>query len=217
MATSKTSKKPAPLSQYEAKRDFARTPEPRANVRKGTGRAVRFVVQKHRATRLHYDFRLEADGVLKSWAVPKGPSLDPADKRLAMQVEDHPLDYRDFEGIIPEDNYGAGEVIVWDKGTYRLAEGVDAAVEIAAGKIKFILTGKKLTGMFTLVKMRGRNQTENAWLLIKDKDSGVDLSWRAEDHAESVKSGRTLEDVAKNPRARKWSSNRPASGESKER
>ncbi|MDQ2817442.1 MAG: 3'-phosphoesterase [Candidatus Eremiobacteraeota bacterium] len=199
-----------PLAQYEAKRDFERTPEPRAQRSPSFGRALRFVVQKHRATRLHYDFRLEADGVLKSWAVPKGPSLDPADKRLAMQVEDHPFDYRDFEGVIPADNYGAGEVIVWDKGTYKLAEGIDAAQEIAGGKIKFIMKGKKLSGMFTLVKMRGRNQSENAWLLIKDKDSGVDTSWRAEDHGESVKTGRTLEDIANSPRARKWISNRPA-------
>ena len=110
----------------------------------------------HRATRLHYDFRLEADGVLASWAVPKGPTLVPGDRRLAMHVEDHPLDYRDFEGNIPAGQYGAGSVIVWDRGTYTLAEGDDPATEIAGGKIKFILHGKKLHGEFTLVKIKAR-------------------------------------------------------------
>src|SRR6202047_1350555 len=132
------------LEEYKRKRRFEQTPEPSPQVQKKTEH--RFVVQKHDATRLHYDFRLELDGVLKSWAVPKGPSLDPGDKRLAMHVEDHPFDYRDFEGIIPKGHYGAGEVIVWDEGTYELAEGTDPAKEIAAGKIKFVLRGKKLHG-----------------------------------------------------------------------
>jgi bifunctional non-homologous end joining protein LigD len=171
---------------------------------------LRFVVQKHRASHLHYDFRLEADGVLKSWAVPKGPSLNPADRRLAMQVEDHPLDYRDFEGVIPAGNYGAGQVIVWDRGTYRLAEGSDAAAEIRRGKIKFILRGHKLHGMFTLVRMRPRDGSANAWLLIKDKDAGADPRWNAERHAESVKSGRTLDDIASSRHAARWVSHRRA-------
>lgn len=191
------------LRRYAQKRDFALTPEPvgKRAARRG---ALRFVVQKHRASRLHYDFRLEADGVLKSWAVPKGPTLDPSERRLAMQVEDHPLDYRDFEGVIPKGNYGAGEVIVWDRGTYRLAEGADAAAEIGRGKIKFVLRGRKLSGMFTLVRMRPRDGSENAWLLIKDKDASAHPGWNPERHDRSVKTGRTLKDVARNPRAARW-------------
>jgi len=197
------------LRTYARKRDFARTPEPKGR-KAEEGHALRFVVQKHRATRLHYDFRLEADGVLTSWAVPKGPTLDPSERRLAMQVEDHPLDYRDFEGVIPEGNYGAGEVIVWDRGTYKLAEGTSPTAEIARGKIKFILRGKKLTGMFTLVRMRPRDGSENAWLLIKDKDAGAKPNWDPERYPESVKTGRTLADLAKSRHAKQWISNRPA-------
>jgi bifunctional non-homologous end joining protein LigD len=209
-AAPKSKRATGSLSRYAQKRDFERTPEPAGKKLPGQGRALRFVIQKHHASRLHYDFRLEADGVLKSWAVPKGPSLNPTDRRLAMQVEDHPYDYRDFEGVIPAGNYGAGEVIVWDRGTYKLAEGTDAAAEIGRGKIKFILKGKKLTGMFTLVRMRGRNSEENAWLLVKDNDSGADPDWNAEDHAESVKSGKTLDDIAHGRRVAQWISNRPA-------
>ncbi len=199
------------LRRYSAKRDFTQTPEPRG-AKQPRGRALRFVVQKHKASRLHYDFRLEADGVLKSWAVPKGPTLNPADRRLAMQVEDHPLDYRDFEGVIPPGNYGAGQVIVWDRGTYRLAEGQNPSAEIHKGKIKFILRGRKLTGMFTLVRMRPRDGSENAWLLIKDKDTGADPRWDPERHDESVKSGRTLDDLAKSHHAARWISNRKTKG-----
>jgi bifunctional non-homologous end joining protein LigD len=198
------------LTRYARKRDFTRTPEPKGK-KQTHGKALRFVVQKHRASRLHYDFRLEADGVLKSWAVPKGPTLNPADRRLAMQVEDHPLDYRNFEGVIPAGNYGAGQVIVWDRGTYRLAEGIDPSAEIGHGKIKFILRGKKLNGMFTLVRMRPRDGSENAWLLIKDRDSGADTHWDPEDHEESVKTGRTLGDLAKSRHAARWISNRKSS------
>ena len=146
---------PARSQTYRKKRDFKQTPEPSGRKEKPR-QALRFVVQMHRATRLHYDFRLEADGVLASWAVPKGPTLVPVDRRLAMHVEDHPLDYRDFEGTIPAGQYGAGNVIVWDNGTYALAEGDDPADEIANGKIKFILHGKKLRGEFTLVKIKPR-------------------------------------------------------------
>jgi len=193
------------LAEYARKRDFSKTPEPSGAkaVRVPKGK-LRFVVQMHRATRLHYDFRLEADGVLKSWAIPKGPSFDTAEKRLAMHVEDHPLDYRDFEGVIPKGNYGAGEVIVWDRGWYELVEGTSTTAEIAKGKIKFVLHGTKLKGMFSLVHIRGRGGEENAWLLIKDHDEYVDPAWRAEDHDESVKSGKTLKDIAQDPRAPHW-------------
>ncbi len=202
-----------PLSAYAKKRDFAKTPEPSgdpAKAKPGRGKRQRFVVQMHRASRLHYDFRLEADGVLKSWAVPKGPSLDPGEKRLAMMVEDHPLEYRDFEGVIPAGNYGAGEVIVWDRGTYRLLEGTDTSEQIAKGSLKFELSGKKLHGGFALVHIKGRGGEENAWLLIKERDGAADPAWHIEDHAESVKSGKTLADVARDPRAPHWASSKPA-------
>lgn len=198
------------MRTYARKRDFARTPEPKGE-KAPQGHALRFVVQKHRATRLHYDFRLEADGVLKSWAVPKGPTLDPSERRLAMMVEDHPLDYRDFEGVIPAGNYGAGEVIVWDRGTYKLAEGTNPTSEIAHGKIKFILRGKKLSGIFNLVKIRARDGSENAWLLIKDNDASSKAGWDPERYPESVKTGRTLQELAQSSHARRWISNRPAS------
>jgi bifunctional non-homologous end joining protein LigD len=172
---------------------------------------LRFVVQKHHASRLHYDFRLEAGGVLASWAIPKGPSLDTRERRLAMHVEDHPYDYRTFEGIIPAGNYGAGEVIVWDEGTYRLAEGTDPVAEIGKGKIKFILRGKKLHGMFTLVKIKGRGgEGGDPWLLIKDKDEFVDPNYDVNDHPESAKTGKTLDDIAGSKTAKQWKSNRAA-------
>jgi len=198
------------LKKYVAKRDFARTPEPRGTARKGRPRMLRFVVQKHHASRLHYDFRLEAGGTLKSWAVPKGPSLDPSDKRLAMHVEDHPLDYRTFEGVIPKGNYGAGEVIVWDAGTYRTLEGSDPESDIRRGKITFVLRGKKLKGEFALVKMRGRDTDENAWLLIKADDDYADRHWSADAHPESVKTGRSLEDLVGKKRVAVWRSGRRA-------
>ena len=197
------------LREYRKKRDFRQTPEP-ASSKKARPRAskkLRFVVQMHRATRLHFDFRLEAGGALKSWAVPKGPSMDPADKRLAMHVEDHPLDYANFEGQIPKGNYGAGEVIVWDRGTYELLEGSDPVREINGGSLKFELHGKKLRGAFALVKIRSREGAENAWLLIKERDEYV-LPSTARRDDRSVISKRTLADVAENPRARKWHSNR---------
>lgn len=190
------------LQDYDEKRDFKATPEPsgangRASARKrGASAGLRFVIQKHRATRLHYDFRLEVDGVLASWAVPKGPSLDPGDKRLAMHVEDHPFDYRTFEGIIPQGHYGAGEVIVWDEGTYELAEGEDPAREIAGGKIKFVLNGKKVKGEFTLVKIRPHgNESGDPWLLVKDNDRYVDISWKIDAHPKSVQSGSEIQDL----------------------
>ncbi|MCO6419009.1 DNA ligase D [Siccirubricoccus sp. KC 17139] len=156
------------LATYRAKRDFRATPEPRA-ARARASRQRRFVVQKHDARRLHWDFRLEHDGVLLSWAVPKGPSLDPADKRLAVRVEDHPLDYADFHGAIPEGNYGAGEVEIWDSGSWEPLD--DPAAGLAAGELKFRLKGQRLQGGFVLVRMkrRGRERAEN-WLLIKEHD-----------------------------------------------
>ena len=196
------------LKKYAAKRDFKATPEP-AGRKVPKSKALRFVIQKHNASRLHYDFRLEADGVLKSWAVPKGPSLTPGDRRLAMHVEDHPMDYRDFEGIIPKGNYGAGEVIVWDKGTYTLVEGDDPATEIGAGKIKFVLRGQKMNGEFTLVKIRAKgDESGDPWLLIKDKDEHVDPKYAIEKDDKSVKSGKTLKEIAQDPRAPHWISNR---------
>ena len=152
----------SPLKDYVKKRRFDKTSEPRGTIASRSQR--RFVIQKHRASALHYDFRLEADGVLKSWAVPKGPSLDPADKRLAMQVEDHPVEYGSFEGIIPEGEYGGGTVMLWDTGTYE-PEDADAGKAIRAGELRFTVHGKKLEGGWVLVRTGGRK-----WLLIKRKD-----------------------------------------------
>jgi len=210
MARKSAGARPGSLATYRKKRDFAQTPEPSG--RKETARKKpRFVVQMHRATRLHYDFRLEAAGVLASWAVPKGPTLVAGDRRLAMHVEDHPLDYRDFEGSIPAGQYGAGSVIVWDRGTYSLAEGDDPAAEIANGKIKFVLHGKKLKGEFTLVKIKARDDEHgDPWLLIKDRDEHADPSYDPAKHPESVKSGKTLADIAADPHAKTWQS-KPAS------
>jgi bifunctional non-homologous end joining protein LigD len=203
-------KAPEPLAEYARKRDFEATPEPKGKKRAASSE-LHFVVQKHRATRLHYDFRLEAGGVLASWAIPKGPSLDTHERRLAMHVEDHPYDYRTFEGIIPKGNYGAGEVIVWDEGTYTLAEGDDPVEEIAKGKIKFILHGKKLHGMFSLVKIKNKGgESGEPWLLIKDKDEFVDPEYDVNDHPESATTGKTLDDIAGSTTAKKWQSNRSA-------
>jgi bifunctional non-homologous end joining protein LigD len=211
-ATAKTppAARAEPLAEYVRKRDFAATPEPRGT-RRGASKALRFVVQKHRATRLHYDFRLEAGGVLASWAIPKGPSFDPHEKRLAMHVEDHPYEYRTFEGVIPKGNYGAGEVIVWDEGTYKLAEGTDPVAEIANGKIKFVMNGKKLHGMFSLVKIKPRaGEHGEPWLLIKDRDEYVDPSYDPEEHPESARTGKTLAQIAGDTKAKTWKSDRPA-------
>lgn len=162
------------LADYKKKRNFQKTTEPKG-VKAKPSKQLIFVVQKHDASHLHYDFRLELDGVLKSWAVPKGPSLNPDDKRLAMMVEDHPFDYKDFEGTIPKGNYGAGEVIVWDNGVYipvgggtNLAENEKLVKKaLKKGDLKFVLLGKKLKGEFALVKM---HKDEKSWLLIKKHD-----------------------------------------------
>jgi DNA ligase D-like protein (predicted 3'-phosphoesterase) len=190
-----------PLTTYRKKRDFARTPEPRGA--KGRPRkAPRFVIQKHDATALHYDFRLEAGGVLKSWAVPKGPSTDPRDKRLAMRTEDHPLDYFDFEGVIPEKQYGAGPVIVWDAGTYRnLSEedGTEVPVDEAVdgGHVKVWLEGRKLRGGYSLRRTPIGSDQREKWLMIKLRDEEADARRNpVSTQPESVKTGRTIEEVA---------------------
>jgi bifunctional non-homologous end joining protein LigD len=186
------------LARYRRKRRFDRTPEPAGKKAGGRG-SLRFVVQKHDATRLHYDFRLELHGTLKSWAVPKGPSLDPADKRLAMMVEDHPLDYRTFEGVIPDGNYGAGPVIVWDRGTYHAAGAEDRkaserllAAGLERGRLDFVLDGEKLAGGFSLVKLR--RGEPNAWLLIKRTDEFARPTDVTQEDR-SVVSGRSLADL----------------------
>src|ERR1700719_675243 len=175
------------LEEYKRKRRFEETPEPPPKNEKKAGH--RFVVQRHDATRLHYDFRLEMDGVLKSWAVPKGPSLNPADKRLAIHVEDHPLDYGGFEGTIPEGNYGAGDVILWDKGTYTPEGSLSAQEQLRKGDLKIILRGHKLNGSFVLVKLKNSSK-QNEWLLIKHRDEYVQTDWNIEEHGASVKSGK---------------------------
>ncbi|HET6921792.1 MAG TPA: DNA polymerase ligase N-terminal domain-containing protein, partial [Anaeromyxobacteraceae bacterium] len=180
------------LGRYRAKRRASATPEPfgagPGEAPSPAGETGRFVVQKHAARRLHYDFRLEHDGVLLSWAVPKGPSADPAEKRLAVHVEDHPLEYADFEGVIPEGNYGAGAVIVWDRGSVRFLADPDQG--LAKGKLLFDLQGYKLHGEWTLVKTR---QDPKSWLLIKHRDAFADPGGRRPPGEESVLSGRTLE------------------------
>ncbi|MBZ5684123.1 MAG: non-homologous end-joining DNA ligase [Acidobacteriia bacterium] len=210
------------LEEYKRKRRFEDTPEPPPEVAKKKGN--RFVVQKHDATRLHYDFRLEMEGVLKSWAVPKGPSLDPADKRLAMHVEDHPVSYFDFEGTIPEGNYGAGSVMVWDVGTWAPLSPVpvngkyvpgteaDAVAMLAKGDLKFRLNGKRLKGDFALIKMKGRRPGSkgNEWLMIKKHDEYVVEGYDAGDIDESVLSKRSMDDIAGDARSREWTSSRPA-------
>lgn len=203
------------LTEYKKKRSFRKTPEP-SGKKKASNGALHFVVQKHAASRLHYDFRLEMQGVLKSWAVPKGPSLNPDDKRLAMMVEDHPYDYKDFEGIIPAGNYGAGTVIVWDEGTYEPYVEVDGDLkkqekellkELHKGDLKIILHGQKLKGAYALVHIKGRE--ENAWLLIKKKDKFAKTT-DVTKKDKSVQSGMKLEQVAKES-TNEWQSNRKSS------
>jgi bifunctional non-homologous end joining protein LigD len=197
------------LEEYRRKRRFERTPEPPPKMEKAS-RLRRFVVQKHRASHLHYDFRLEMEGVLKSWAVPKGPSLDPADKRLAMQVEDHPVSYIDFEGIIPPGNYGAGTVMVWDIGTWE-PEG-NSSEMLAKGDLKFRLDGKKLKGGFVLAHMRSRRPGSKGteWLLIKHRDEHVVPGYNIDDYDYSVLTKRSLSQIASDAGSAEWESNRPA-------
>ena len=187
------------LRKYFSKRNFKKTPEPRGNIRKDENKRLRFVVQEHHATTLHYDFRLELDGVLKSWAVPKGPSMNPEDKHLAVHVEDHPYEYRKFEGTIPEGNYGAGNVIIWDEGWYEpRAETKDAQKELRRGLKKghltFILHGTKLEGEFALIKMHGDD--EKAWLLVKKDDAFAEDGDITKLNT-SIKSGKKVDDIDK--------------------
>ncbi|HTP89849.1 MAG TPA: DNA ligase D [Candidatus Acidoferrales bacterium] len=191
-----------PLEEYVAKRKFEKTPEPAPGKIASGSASHYFCVQRHDATRLHYDFRLEIDGVLKSWAVPKGPTLDPGVKHLAAHVEDHPVEYGSFEGNIPAGNYGAGSVMLWDRGSFELLGGVPGDQQIARGDLKFRLHGEKLNGDFALVHMKGRGKG-NEWLIIKKRDEFAAPGWDVEAHAYSVLSGRTQEEIARNLPARK--------------
>lgn len=203
MATARASKK---LATYNAKRDFARTPEPAGGDEPAPG--ARFVVQRHRARRLHYDLRLEIDGVMPSWAVPKGPSLDPKARLLAVRTEDHPIEYADFEGVIPAGEYGGGDVIVWDRGTYQLDKG-----SLEEGELHFDLFGEKLVGRFVLIRRDrdragGQRAGKEQWLLLHKRDELAQPGWDPEDHPRSVKSGRTNDEVRDAPAAL-WHSDRP--------
>jgi len=185
--------KPKKLEEYQKKRQFDRTPEP-TGAETVTKTDNTFVVQKHAARRLHYDFRLAIEGTLKSWAVPKGPSLNPDDKRLAVQTEDHPLDYANFEGSIPEGSYGAGTVMVWDRGTFQVEGKEDAGKQVARGEIKFALNGEKLRGSFVIVRLKN-SEKGNEWLMIKHQDAAVDPNWDIDQHDGSVLTGRVLEEI----------------------
>jgi bifunctional non-homologous end joining protein LigD len=201
------------LSTYKKKRKFNETPEPSGKPAK-VGKQLHFVVQKHEATRLHYDFRLEAEGVLKSWAVPKGPSMNTEDKRLAMMVEDHPFDYRTFEGIIPTGNYGAGTVMVWDEGNYIALGAADAKESdkliragIKKGELKIVLNGTKLKGGFAMVKLKNdKTGKGNSWLLFKERDEyakKIDITKKDK----SSVSGRSMAQIEK-AKDKVWKSNR---------
>src|SRR5690606_9264317 len=189
-----------PLEEYNKKRDFEQTAEPKGKTAGGKGK-LKFVVQRHAASRLHYDFRLEMDGVLKSWAVPKGPSMNPKVKRLAMMVEDHPYDYRSFEGIIPKGQYGGGTVMVWDEGTYEPAEDAEEdkksnekklLSQLQKGRLKIVLKGSKLQGAFALVK--AFDGGENSWLLMKLEDEHASKNDILQED-KSVLSGKKLDEI----------------------
>lgn len=202
-----------PLAEYRRKRDFSRTGEPKGTRKPPAGRKRAFVIQKHDASHLHYDLRLEHEGVMKSWAVPKGPSLDPSVKRLAMEVEDHPIEYNKFEGTIPQGEYGGGTVMLWDRGTYSYGgsnpdpdEGLRQGY--AKGDFKFVLNGKRLKGSWALVRMRRDGRGKPQWLLIKHRDEhAVPGSDVAAEYPTSVASGRTMEEIAAGA-SRVWRSNR---------
>ena len=218
-AAKKSSRKAPPtqdtgrqLSEYHRKRDFSRTAEPRGGTAPIKEQLV-FVIQKHAATRLHYDFRLELDGVMKSWAVPKGPSMDPAVKRLAMEVEDHPIEYNTFEGTIPKGQYGGGTVMLWDRGIYTYGDTDLEPVAglrrgYAKGDLKFVLLGERLKGSFVLVRTKRGDRGKNEWLLIKHRDEfaqpGSEIT---EDFVTSVDTDRTMAQIAEDG-SRVWNSNR---------
>lgn len=190
------SRPPEPLAPCRAKRDFAETPEP-AGATSSPTNGRRFVVQRHRASRLHYDFRLEMDGVLASWAVPKGPSMDPNVRRLAVHVEDHPLDYFDFEGVIPDGHYGAGDVNVWDWGTWEPGVDEEPVDAVRAGRLHLYLRGVKLSGRFMLIRSE-RNSAKSEkeqWLLFRKRDDASIGDWDINDYPRSVKTGRTNDEV----------------------
>jgi bifunctional non-homologous end joining protein LigD len=206
---SRTRKAPKRLAEYRKKRDFTRTAEPRGGRRKGAAKLA-YVIQKHAASHLHFDLRLELDGVMKSWAVPKGPSLDPAVKRLAMQVEDHPIEYNAFEGTIPKGEYGGGTVMIWDRGTYEY--GADDAVDgekglregYRRGDFKFVLHGKRLKGSWVLVRTRRGDPRRAQWLLIKHRDDFAEPgSEVVEEYQTSAATGRTMDDIAAGRKARR--------------
>ncbi|MBA2282631.1 MAG: ATP-dependent DNA ligase [Acidimicrobiia bacterium] len=201
----------AKLATYRAKRRFDKTPEPSGD---GAPTAPpegssRFVVQRHQASRLHYDFRLEIDGVLVSWAVPKGPTLDPKARHLAVHVEDHPVEYFDFEGVIPKGEYGGGDVIVWDWGTWSLAKGNDAQRDLRKGDLHIDLDGSKLHGRFVLVHRDQNRSGKEQWILLKKNDDDAVAGWDPEAHPQSVKSGRTNDEVLADP-DHLWHSDLPA-------
>src|SRR6187397_2578382 len=195
-----------PLATYRAKRDFSKTPEPPPERKRKAGNS--FVIQKHAATRTHYDFRLEHDGVLKSWAVTKGPSLDPAEKRLAVRTEDHPLEYGGFEGVIPKGEYGGGPVMIWDRGTWEPIGDPDEG--IAKGDLKFRLNGERLKGDFVLVRMKPRKEDrgrQNSLLIKKRDEYAGEGKEPTEEFDTSLKSGRTMEQILHGESA-VWPSNR---------
>ena len=198
----------APLAEYNAKRDFSRTEEPAGKVPKPRGKTLHFVIQKHAASHLHYDFRLELDGVMKSWAVPKGPSLDPSVRRLAMEVEDHPIAYNTFEGTIPQGEYGGGTVMLWDRGTYEADDdGGPASLRSGyeKGELHFVMHGKRIRGGFVLARLRrpGRPQ----WLLIKRRDDYADPERDiTAEETTSIATRRTMEQIASGRRV--WHSSR---------
>ncbi len=199
------------LKKYQQMRDFSDTPEPSGKETRKKQKRPIFVIQKHQASHLHYDFRLEMEGVLKSWAVPKGPSYDPSVKRLAMMTEDHPYNYASFEGVIPAGNYGAGNVIIWDEGTWEfIGPGDDPVKAVKQGDLKFKLYGKKMFGEWALFRIKGRSPKGNEWLLVKHRDKyandKIDITEVA---PKSVVSQRLLEEV--DP-ANQWESNRKAAG-----
>lgn len=185
------------LKKYREKRDFRRTSEPSGEPQRTPGDQPHFVIQKHDASNLHYDFRLEVDGVLKSWAVPKGPSTDPSEKRLAMPTEDHPLEYIDFEGTIPEGEYGAGTVLVWDTGPYRNLKDTPLEQALEEGKVEIWLDGHKLKGGYALIRTGPADDDNPRWLLIKMNDDEADARRNpVSTEPRSVLSDRTLDDIA---------------------
>lgn len=200
------------LEKYRSMRDFTVTAEPAGGPGEGgnnAGAGGRFVVQRHRARRLHYDFRLEVEGVLASWAVPKGPSLDPKAKQLAVHVEDHPIEYFDFEGVIPKGEYGGGDVIVWDWGTWQPYKTDDPAGAIAQGELHVDLMGQKLAGRFVMIRRDRDGSGKEQWLMFHKNDEYAQPGWDPEDHPRSVKTGRTNDEVASAPTSL-WRSNLPA-------